>query len=170
MGRGVQRSDILAQQDADASVRWSNAVRGALFARIRSVVRHLSISERLRVSLWVTSTTEAVIAFGTRKDELLLTPETFACFDSTCHRPPTLDDLPPRLVDEDESVIQPVLDHSIKPTTPPDAANAHALSPPSVTTPMALPEVARRPVSAPTSHPRVTIRLPERGMNRPAAC
>ena len=42
---------------------------------------------------------------------------------------PTLNDLPPRPVDENESVTQPVLDHSIKPTTPPDAANASTLSP-----------------------------------------
>jgi len=32
---------------------------------------------------------------------------------------PTLNDPPPRPVDEDESVAQPVLDRSIKPTTPP---------------------------------------------------
>jgi len=37
---------------------------------------------------------------------------------------PTLNDRPPRPFDEDESVIQLVLDHSVKPTTPPDAANA----------------------------------------------
>ena len=51
MGRGVQRSDIPAQQDADVSIRWSNAVRGALwcearrfaFARIRSAVRHCRV-------------------------------------------------------------------------------------------------------------------------------
>jgi len=46
MGRGVQHSDILAQQDADESVRWSHPVRGALWretgrftvARFRSAV------------------------------------------------------------------------------------------------------------------------------------
>jgi len=81
---------------------------------------------------------------------------------------PTLNDLPPRPVDEDESVKQSVLDHSIKPTTPPDAANAPALSPPSAATPTALPEVTHQPVSAPIPHPRITVRLPGCGMNRPA--
>jgi len=54
---------------------------------------------------------------------------------------PTLNDPPPRPIYKDESVPQPVLDHSIKPTTPPDTANAPALSPPSAATPAVLPEV-----------------------------
>ena len=72
-------------------------------------------------------------------------------------------------VDEGESVTQPVLDHSIIATTPPDVANAPTLSPTSAATPTALPEVTHQPVSAPIPHRRITIRLPGRGMNRPAA-
>jgi len=82
---------------------------------------------------------------------------------------PTLNDLPLWPVDADKSVTQPVLDHSIKSATPPDAANAPTLSPPSAAAPTALPEVTHQPVSAPTPHPHITIRLPGRGMNRPAA-
>ena len=51
---------------------------------------------------------------------------------------PTLNDLPPRPVDEGEPVTQPVLDHSIKPTMQPDAANAPALSPRTAPTSTAL--------------------------------
>jgi len=87
---------------------------------------------------------------------------------TACHRPIS-NDLPPRPVDEDESVIQPVLDNSIKPTPPPDAANAPTLSPLSAATPKSLPEVTHQPVSAPTPHPRITVRPPGRGMNRSAA-
>jgi len=82
---------------------------------------------------------------------------------------PTLNDLPPRPVDDDESVTQHVLDHSIMPTTLPDAANAPTLSPLSAATPTTLPEATHQPVSAPTPHPRITVRPPERGMNRSAA-
>ena len=82
---------------------------------------------------------------------------------------PTLNDLPPRPVDEDESVAQYVLDNSIKPTTPPDAANAPTLFPLSAATPTSLPEVTHQPVSAPTSHPRIIVRPPGRGMNSSAA-
>jgi len=53
---------------------------------------------------------------------------------------PTLNDLPSRPVDEGESVTQPVLDHSIRPTTPPGAPNAPALPPLSAAAPTALPE------------------------------
>jgi len=82
---------------------------------------------------------------------------------------PTLNDLPPRPVDEDESVTQHVLDYSIKPTTPPDTANAPTLSPLSSATPTSLPKVTHQPVSAPTPHPRITERPPGRGMNRSSA-
>jgi len=82
---------------------------------------------------------------------------------------PTLNDLPPRPVDEDGSTAQLVLDHSIKPTTPPHATNAPALSPLSAATPTALPEVKQQLVSVPTPHTCITMRLPGRGMNRPAA-
>ena len=82
---------------------------------------------------------------------------------------PTLNDLPPRPVNEDESVIQLVLEDSVKPTPPPDAANAPALSPPSAATPTTLPEVTQQPVSAVSPLPRIAIRLLGRGMNRPAA-
>jgi len=44
----------------------------------------------------------------------------FSFFDGLLS--PILNDLPPRPADEDEQVTQPVLDHGIKPTTPPDAA------------------------------------------------
>ena len=64
---------------------------------------------------------------------------------------------------ENESVTQPVPNHSIKPTTPPDAANASTLSPLSATTPTALPEVTYQPVSAATPHRRIAIRYPGAG-------
>jgi len=86
---------------------------------------------------------------------------------TACRRPLSM--IYRRPVDENESVTQPVPDHSIKPTTPPDAANAPTLSPLSATTSTALPEVTHRPVSAPTPHRRITIRLPGRGMNESAA-
>ena len=82
---------------------------------------------------------------------------------------PTLNDQPPRPVDEDESVPQPILNHSIKPTTPPDAANAPVLSPSSAAAPTALSKVTQQSVSAPIPLPRITTRLPGRGMNTPAA-
>ena len=72
------------------SVRWSNAIWSApwretghfTFARIRSAVRHCRVkgTERLCVTLWVTSTLEAVIWSGTRKDELSPSPKTLFFF------------------------------------------------------------------------------------------
>jgi len=72
---------------------------------------------------------------------------------------PTLDDITPWPVYGDESVTQPILDHSIKPITLPDAANAPVLLPPYAATPTRLPEVTLQPVSVPIP-PHVTIRLP----------
>jgi len=82
---------------------------------------------------------------------------------------PTLNDPLLRPVDEDEQVIPPTFDHNTSPTTPPDAANVPAAPPPYVATPVALPEVTHEPAPAPTPHPRITIRLPGRGMNRTVA-
>ena len=82
---------------------------------------------------------------------------------------PTLDDPPLRPVDEDEQVTPPTLDHNTSPTTPPDTANVWAAPPLYVATPMPLPEVTPEPVSVPTPHLRITIRLPGRGMNRTVA-
>jgi len=79
---------------------------------------------------------------------------------------PTLNNPPLRPVDEDEQVTPPTLDHNTSPTTPPDAANVPAAPPPYVATPVALPEVTHKPESAPIPLPRITIRLPGRGMIR----
>jgi len=114
-----------------------------------SAVRHCRAegTERPCVTLRVASTTEAVIGSGTGKDELSPSPKKLIFFEDGLTSP-TLNDLPPWPVDEDGSVTQPVLDHSIKPTTPPDTANAPTLSRLCAATPTSLPEVTHQPVSA----------------------
>ena len=179
MGGGVQCSDICAQQDADTNIRRSDAVRGAL--GVKPDVSHCTHSECYApLSRKLDNRTTRCFFVGYKCDgggRRVWDPERrvvgefrrcFLCFEDSLPSP-TLNVLPPRPVDEDESVTRPVFDHSIKPTTPLDAANAPTLSPLSATTPTPLPGVTRQPVSAPTPHRRITIRLPGRGMNRSAA-
>jgi transposase InsO family protein len=78
--------------------------------------------------------------------------------------PPTLNNLSSQLVDDDEPVTQPVPKPIIEPATSPDAVNASA---PPATAPTTLPEAAPESLPTPTPYPRITIRLPGRGMNRP---